>query len=67
MKAPCTLCGKPVETRAVGTYRQTSGYTQRQEGGRGGIRLATYGDGYAHKACVDLEASGIGSKQESLL
>jgi hypothetical protein len=54
----CPFCSRPVSPNAVGTYRKTSGWTARRDGGRGGVRLAKYADEWAHSHCVESAAQG---------
>jgi hypothetical protein len=67
MKVACDLCGKPVETSSLGTYRYVEGWeAQRSQGGTNAIRLRKSHDRFAHKTCIDLAAKGrLG--QESLI
>lgn len=54
----CEFCGNPVSPQAVGTCQFSTGWTERREGGRGGLRLAVYEDRFAHAHCVESAVKG---------
>ena len=63
----CEFCGKPVSPQAVGTSQHTSGWTERRQGGRGGVRLAEYSQRFAHGHCVESAVHGRIKGQGALL
>lgn len=68
MTVNCSLCGQPVETERLGTYRRTTGWVEkRSSGGGNAIKLPTLHDEWAHGYCVERESLGIAARQGSLL
>lgn len=63
----CEFCGKPVSPQAVGTSQFSKGWTERREGGRGGLRLVEYEDRFAHGHCVESAVHGRIRGQQDLL
>lgn len=52
----CQLCGDPCDTRMASTYQAVTGWISKEAGK--GFKLDTRLEAYAHKACLDLKASG---------
>ena len=68
MIVPCALCGEPVRTDELGTFRKATGWIEKRgaTGGANALRLAIEHDEWAHGVCIDKEAHGIGARQASL-
>ena len=64
----CALCGKPVNSHAIGVYVEQSGWSiTRTAGGSNQLSLRRETGRYAHGSCIHLAVRGIDPRDQGAL